>query len=127
MCVNLEENASGLSIGFNSKLDQNVARKVFVNLSALKRPVSADVSGSGLDIPIVSFKREGGFSMHKKRPPRHQQHQGKDLKSVGENVEEELTPTREELKMRNQEEIQKILKKQLEQEEADRATMDDFF
>ena len=111
---------------FNSKLDQNVVRKVFVNLSALKRPVSADVSGTGIDVPIVSFKRDGGFSMHKKRLPRHQQHQGKDLKSVGENVEEESTPTREEFKMRNQEAIQKMLKKKLEQEEADGA-MDDFF
>ena len=46
--------------------DQNSMRQVFVDLEALNRPMSADMSG---EMEVVSFKRD--FSMTKKRQSQH--------------------------------------------------------
>ena len=76
------ENTGGIGVKggggrtfMTSSMNQNnvVVRKVFVDLDALNRPMSADISGSGLEVPLVSFKREGGFSMDSKRQRHHHQ------------------------------------------------------
>ena len=113
--------------GLSSPLfDQNVVRKIFVDLDALNRPMSADISGTGLDIPIVSFKREGRFSMDKKH---HHNMQSKRTDHHFESMKGERKddfPSRGDLKKRNHEAIllmerQRILKVDEEKE------ADDFF
>ena len=61
-----------MTASIDGQNQNNVLKKIFVDLDALNRPMSADISGSGLDVPIVSFKREGGFSMDSKRQRHHQ-------------------------------------------------------
>ena len=137
--------SGGGSIGRLSSplFDQNVLRKVFVDLDALNRPMSADISGTGLDIPIVSFKREGGFSMERKRQrhqqqqqqhhhrQQHQQHhhftdqdRNTDM-HFDPSMEEFEEPTRADLKKRNRKAILKIERQRIQEEENEEDVFED--